>query len=56
MVAVTGSLTSVELRGNMLGDGGWGAIFAAICGIKDSKIMYMDTSYENIRLAQLVAS
>ena len=48
MVAVTGSLTSVELRGNKLGDKGWGAIFAAICGNKDCKIMSMDTSYENI--------
>ena len=36
---VNGSLTSVELKGNNLGDKGWGAIFAAICGNKDSKIM-----------------
>ena len=44
-------LTSVELRGNKLGDEGWGAIFAAICGNKDSKIMSMDVSYENIGFA-----
>ena len=47
---VNGGLTSVELRGNMLGDmlGDWGAIFAAICGNKDSKIVSMDASSENI--------
>ena len=39
MLGVNGALTSVELRGNTLGDKGWGAIFAAICGNKDSKIM-----------------
>jgi len=43
-----GALTSVELRGNELGDEGWGAIFAAICGNKDSKIMSMDASSERI--------
>ena len=43
-----GALTSVDLRGNWLGDEGWGAIFAAICGNKDSKIMSMDVSGENI--------
>ena len=48
LISVNGSLTSVELRGNKLGDKGWGAIFAAICGNKDCKIMSMDTSYENI--------
>jgi hypothetical protein len=41
-------LTSVKLRDNKLGDEGWGAIFAAICGNKDSKIMSMDANYENI--------
>ena len=45
---VNGALTSVELRGNELGDEGWGAIFAAICGNKDSKIMSMDASSERI--------
>ena len=45
---VTGALTSVDLRGNQLGDEGWGAIFAAICGNKDSKIMCLDASKENI--------
>jgi len=45
---VNGALTSVKLRGNWLGDEGWGAIFAAICGNKDSKIMSMDASSENI--------
>ena len=41
----------------MLGDEGWGAIFAAICGNKDSKIMSMDASFEDISPAgvQLVA-
>ena len=47
-LGVNGALTSVELRGNMLGDKGWGAIFAAICGNKDSKIMSMDASSESI--------
>ncbi len=45
---VTGALTSVELGGNELKNRGWGAIFAAICGNKDSKIMSMDASGENI--------
>ena len=46
---VNGALTSINLsRGNQLGDEGWGAIFAAICGNKDSKIMSMDVSHENI--------
>jgi Ran GTPase-activating protein (RanGAP) involved in mRNA processing and transport len=45
---VNGSLTSVKLSGNKLGGEGWGAIFAAICGNKDSKIMSMDASSENI--------
>ena len=45
---VTGSLTSVDLRGNQLRDEGWGAIFAATCGNKDSKIIAMDASSENI--------
>jgi hypothetical protein len=48
---VTGALTSVKLWGNMLGDEGWGAIFAAICGNKDSKIMSIDASSEDIRPA-----
>jgi Ran GTPase-activating protein (RanGAP) involved in mRNA processing and transport len=48
MLGVNGALTSVELRGNELGDEGWGAIFAAICGNKDSKIMSMDASPESI--------
>ena len=48
LIGVNGALTSVELRGNELGDEGWGAIFAAICGNKDSKIMSMDASCENI--------
>jgi hypothetical protein len=45
---VTGVLTSVDLRANKLRDEGWGAIFAAICGNKDSKIIAMDASSENI--------
>ncbi|KOO30865.1 protein nlrc3, partial [Chrysochromulina tobinii] len=45
---VTGALTSVNLRGNKLRDEGWGAIFAAICGNKDSKIMSLDASSETI--------
>ena len=57
LIGVNGALTSVELRGNELGDEGWGAIFAAICGNKDSKIMSLDASGENIVLAgvQLIA-
>jgi Ran GTPase-activating protein (RanGAP) involved in mRNA processing and transport len=47
-MSVTGALTSVDLRGNRLGDEGWGAIFAAICGNKDSKIMSLDAASENI--------
>ena len=46
--SVTGALTSVKIRGNELRDEGWGAIFAAICGNKDSKIVSMDASSENI--------
>ena len=45
---VNGALTSINLRGNELGDKGWGAIFAAICGNKDSKITSLNTYYENI--------
>jgi len=48
MLLVNGALTSVKLRGNQLGDEGWGAIFAAICGNKDSKIMSLDASSESI--------
>jgi hypothetical protein len=57
MLHVNGALTSVKLWGNMLGDEGWGAIFAAICGNKDSKIMSLDASCENISPAgvQLIA-
>ena len=51
LISVNGSLTSVKLKGNKLGDEGWGAIFAAICGNKDSKTMSMDVSYENIGFA-----
>ena len=45
---VNGALTSLELRGNQLGDKGWGEIFAAICGNNDSKITSLDASSENI--------
>jgi hypothetical protein len=38
----------LNLEGTELGDEGWGAIFAAICGNKDSKIMSMDVSSERI--------
>ncbi|KOO25897.1 protein nlrc3 [Chrysochromulina tobinii] len=38
----------LNLKGNQLGDEGWGAIFAGICGNKDSKIMSMDASSERI--------
>jgi hypothetical protein len=48
LTSVTGALTSINLRGKKLGDEGWGAIFAAVCGNKDSKIMSMDASCENI--------
>ena len=48
LISVNGTLTSVKLRLNKLGEEGWGAIFAAICGNKDSKIMSMDASSENI--------
>ena len=51
LISVNGSLTSIKLRGNKLGDEGWGAIFAAICGNEDSKIMSMDASDENIGTA-----
>jgi len=50
MLGVNSTLTSVDLRGNQLRDEGWGAIFAAICGNKDSEIMSMDAHYENIGL------
>ncbi len=48
LIGANGALTSVDLRGNKLRDKGWGAIFAAICGNKDSKIMSLDASSENI--------
>ena len=48
LISVNGSLASVKLRGNKLGDEGWGAIFAAICGNKDSKIMSLDAASEKI--------
>ena len=48
LISVNGTLTSVKLRLNKLGDEGWGAIFAAICGNKDSKIMSLDAASENI--------
>jgi len=48
MLGVNGGLTSINLWGNMLGDEGWGAIFAAICGNKDSKIMSIYASDEHI--------
>jgi hypothetical protein len=50
-------LTSVKLKWNKLGDEGWGAIFAGICGNKDSKIMSMDVSSERIgpAVVQLIA-
>ena len=48
LISVNGSLTSFELRGNKLGDEGWGAIFAAICGNKDSKIMSLNAACEKI--------
>ena len=48
LIPVMGALTTVSLTGNKLGDEGWGAIFAAICGNKDSKIMSMDASSEDI--------
>jgi Ran GTPase-activating protein (RanGAP) involved in mRNA processing and transport len=54
MLGVNGALASVKLRGNELGDEGWGAIFVAICGNKDSKIMSMDAHFENIGV-QLIA-
>jgi len=38
----------LNLEGNQVGDEGWGAIFAGICGNKDSKIMSMDVSSERI--------
>jgi hypothetical protein len=45
---VNGAVTVTNLLGNQLRDEGWGAIFAAICGNKDSKIMSLDASFENI--------
>ena len=48
LIPVMGAMASVKLRGNKLGDEGWGAIFAAICGNKDSKIMSLDAASEKI--------
>ena len=48
MLRINGRLTSLELWGNKLGDKGWGDIFAAICGNKDSKIMSLDAVNESI--------
>ncbi len=48
LIRVNGASPSVKLWGNEFGDEGWGAIFDAICGNKDSKIMSLDASSENI--------
>ena len=48
LLCASASLTSIKLRGNTLGDEGWGAIFAGICSNKDSKIASIDASYEQI--------
>ena len=48
LIPVMGALTSLDLSYNKLGDEGWGAIFAAICGNKDSKIMSTSVFDANI--------
>jgi Ran GTPase-activating protein (RanGAP) involved in mRNA processing and transport len=52
-IAVTTSVTSVgkdglNLKDNRLGDEGWGAIFAAVCSSKASKVTSIDASSEAI--------
>ena len=47
------SITSVgkdglNLKGNRLGDEGWGAIFAAVCSSTVSKVTSIDASFEGI--------
>ena len=53
MLRVTTSITSIgrdglNLEGNELGNEGWGAIFAAICGSEASKIASIDASSKAI--------
>ena len=53
LVAVSASLTSIgegglNLKGNDLGDEGWGAIVAGVCANKDGKIATIDASNESI--------
>lgn len=40
--------SGLNLKGNGLGDDGWGAIFAGVCSNKDSKISSVDVSDERI--------
>ena len=52
-IRVTASITSVgtdglNLKDNRLGNEGWGAIFAAVCGSRISKITSIDASGERI--------
>ena len=53
LIPVSASLTSVgedglNLKHNDLGDKGWGAIFAAVCGSRESKITSIDAGGEGI--------
>ena len=61
-IAVMGSITHIgegglDLRGNKLGDEGWGAIFAGVCSSEASKVASIDASGEGIspKGAKLIA-
>ena len=53
LIGVNASITHIgrdglNLKSNNLGDEGWGAIFAGVCGSKDCKITSVDASDERI--------
>jgi len=61
-IAVMGSITHIgegglDLRGNKLGDEGWGAIFAGVCSSEASKVASIDASGKGIgpKGAKLIA-
>ena len=48
-LAANGSMTAINLKGNQLGDEGWGAIFAGVCSSTVSKIASINASAEGLR-------
>ena len=61
-IAVSASIAHIgegglDLRGNKLGDEGWGAIFAGVCSSEASKVASIDASGKGIgpKGAKLIA-